>query len=228
MTRPVAERSRTSARLPVAARDRRPALAALALLLIVAGALGAGLVVYRNGQRSDVLVAAHEIKAGEQVTASDFGTARVAADSGSVVNAASESNFIGSYAITDVPAGTLINNQMFQAGRVMPRDGVVVSVTPSTQNAPPTGSIVTGSVVRAYYTPSSVTTGSQLPPGSVLVNAARVVDTMSSTTSNSQTFSLLVSSDEAKRLVAVSAEGSVTLALLPVGTKPDIDFEKTS
>lgn len=227
MTRPVAETSRSSNRLPIASRDRRPALAALALLLIVAGALGAALVVYRSGQRSDVLVAAHEIKAGQQVTAADFTTARVAADSGSIVHASSESNFIGSYAITDIPSGTLINNQMFQAAKVLPKDGVIVGVTIPNGNAPG-GSIATSSIVRAYYVPKSISSTSQIQSGAVLANAARVVGDSVTTTGDSQTVSLLVRSDEAAQLVSASAEGNVALALLPIGTKPDIDFQKTS
>ena len=53
-------------RLPVPSRDRRPALAALAILLVLAGALGSALVAYRSGSRVDVLVARHDIGPGEQ------------------------------------------------------------------------------------------------------------------------------------------------------------------
>jgi Flp pilus assembly protein CpaB len=227
MTRPVAERARPANRLPVQSRDRRPALAALALLLVVAGALGAGLVAYRSGQRSDVLVAAHEIKPGERVTASDFDTARVSADSGSIVHAGNESAFIGSYAITDIPSGTLINNQMFQVSRVLPSNGVVVGVTISDGQAP-AAAISSGSVVRAYYVPKSTSSDASPQSGTVLANAARVVGTRTSTTSNgSQTVSLLVSTDEAARLISASAAGTVALAALPLGTKPDIDFQRT-
>lgn len=226
MSRPLAERSRTSNRLPVSPRDRRPALAALALLLIVAGALGAALVVYRSGQRTDVLVAAHDIKPGQRMQASDFDTARVAADSGSIVHASSKSAFVGSYAVTEIPSGTIINNSMFQATKVLPADGVVVGVTIASGNAP-AGTISSGSVVRAYYVPQSSSSSQQ--PGTVLANAARVVAVKTSeTSSNSQTVSLLVSSDEAADLVSASAAGDVALALLPLGTKPDVDFQRAS
>lgn len=228
MTRPAAERARSENRLPVSPRDRRPALAALALLLVVAGALGAALVVYRSGQRSDVLVAAHEIKPGQKVTASDFDTARVSADSGSIVHASAESAYIGSYATTDIPAGTLINNQMFQVTKVLPDDGVVVGVT-ITDGQAPAGSISAGSVVRAYYVPKTSSSDAQPTAGTVLANAARVVGAHTSqTNNNTQTVSLLVSPDEASQLVSASASGSVALAVLPLGTKPDIDFQKKS
>src|SRR3954471_8284833 len=111
-------------RLPVQGRDRRAALSALALLLVVLGALGSALVVYRTGHRTDVLIAAHDIRAGQQITAADFDTARVATDSGNVVRASAKGNFIGTYARTEIPAGTLLNNLMFQAANVVPDDGV--------------------------------------------------------------------------------------------------------
>src|SRR4051795_8048453 len=108
MTRPGRPEVSTRGRLPVGRRDRRPALAALALLLVVAGALGAALVVYRSGHRTDVLVAAHEIRTGERVTADDFAVARVAADSDLVVPASERAAFVGSFATTTIPAGALI------------------------------------------------------------------------------------------------------------------------
>jgi hypothetical protein len=229
MTRPAAERStRTTSRLPVQSRDRRPALAALALLLVVAGALGAALVVYRSGQRTDVLVAAHEIKPGQRVSAGDFDTARVSADAGSIVHASSRSAFVGSFAITDIPAGTLINNQMFQATRVIPAGGVVVGVTISGGQRP-ADQITTGTVVRAYYVSKQSSSESQPAAGVVLAEAARVVATHeSSTNSDDVTVSLLVSSDQAAQLVSASAAGNVALAVLAPGTKPELDFESSS
>ena len=133
-------------RLPVRSRDRRPALAALALLLIVAGALGAALVVYRSSQRTDVLVASHDIQVGERVDASDFDTVRISADTDSVVHANSERAFIGSFAVTSIPSGTLINNQMFQVAQVIPTDGEVVGVAIQ-DGQKPADSVATGDVV---------------------------------------------------------------------------------
>jgi SAF domain len=211
-------------RLPVPSRDRRPALAALALLLIVAGALGAALVVYRSGQRTDVLVAAHEIKPGERVGAGDFTTARVSADAGSIVHASSRAAFVGSFAVTDIPGGTLINNQMFQAARVIPSDGVVVGVTVVGGQRPAAG-VTGGDVVRAYFVPKSAASSTEPQSGTVLALAARVLDARTSdTNSDALTVSLLVNDDQAAELVSASAADAVALAVLPPGTRPEIDF----
>src|SRR5690606_32528143 len=100
-------RAQQGARLPVRTRDRRPALAALAILLIMLGALGSALIAFRSGDRVDVLVAAREIPQGTQVTEEDFTIARVANDGGNVVDAASMQAFLGAYSTARIPEGTL-------------------------------------------------------------------------------------------------------------------------
>lgn len=209
-------------RLPVQNRDRRAALMALALLLVVAGALGAALVVYRTGQKVDVLVAAHEIKPGEKVSGSDFSVSRVTADADSVVRASDESNFLGTYATTDIPAGTLVNRLMFQAGSVIPADGVLVGVNLAANQQPSSG-ISAGDVVRAYVINKS---SDSLTPGQALVDAARVTDVSaaSSSSGNSTTVTLLVTSSAAPALIAAATQGAVAVAELPKSTKPPIDL----
>lgn len=214
-------------RLPTRSRDRRGALSALALLLVVAGALGAALVVYRSGQRTDVLVSTHEIKAGTKVSSSDFTTVRVAADSGSVVRAADEGNFLGSYATTDIPSGTLVNRLMFQAANVIPGNGVVVGVTLSREQRPAT-SIQSGDILRVYTIPKQGSTDAAAA-NPVLIDAARVVSASSgSSSSDTITISLLVTNADASALVVNAGAGSVAVAELPRTTKPVIDFQHQS
>lgn len=199
-------------------------MAALALLLVVAGALGAALVVYRNGQRTDILVAAREIKPGQRVTSADFGVARVATDSGSVVPASQKGSYLGSYATTDIPAGTLINNLMFQVAGVIPSNGVIVGVTPAANQRPAT-QIAAGDVVRAYLVPKNaqgVTAASQ-----VLVDAARVVHVQLAS-SDTLTVSLLVSATDAQGLVFAASQDTVALAELPNTTRPALDYRTSS
>lgn len=226
MTRPVGPDGATRNRLPVSRRDRRPALAALALLLVVAGALGAALVAYRSGHRTDVLVAAHEIRTGQRVSSADFTVTRVAADSGLVVPASQRSAFVGSYATTDIPGGSLINHLMFRIGSALPPQGVVVGVTLSVEQRP-AATIGTNDVVRAFLVPKGGQSSDTTSIGQVLVDAARVVN-VSSNSSETVTVSLLVSADDAQKLIGPAAEGSVALAVLPAATKPPIDYRTGS
>lgn len=226
-------------RLPTPPRDRRGLLAVLALLLIVVGALSAAIVVYRTGNRADVLVAARAIPAGHKVTAEDFTTTRVAADSGSIVPASAEHNFIGSYATSNVPSGTLINARMFKAGQIVPSDSVVMGLTLAVDQRP-AKAVQSGDIVRIFYGPKSggaaigsTTTGStsttttQLPPGYVIVTAARIVDvTQGSATAGSSdvTVSVLLTNNDALALVAYATTEQVAIGELPSTTHLAIDF----
>jgi hypothetical protein len=69
-------------RLPTAPRERKPALAALAVLLILAGALATMLLVNQSGNRIQVVkVGGSSIAAGSKLTTDEFVEASVAADS---------------------------------------------------------------------------------------------------------------------------------------------------
>ncbi|MCM2419974.1 hypothetical protein [Streptomyces sp. RKAG293] len=60
----------TGERLPVAPRERKPALAALAVLLILVGALGATVLVMRAGNRISAIEITEPVPAGERIPAS--------------------------------------------------------------------------------------------------------------------------------------------------------------
>ena len=215
-------------RLPRRSRDRRAALSALALLLVVLGALGSALVVYRSGHRTDVLAAAHEIRPGQRVTASDFQVTRVAADSAALVPASAQGSFVGSFATTDIPAGSLLNPRMFQVGNVIPTDGVVVGVTLN-QSQRPSGELHAGDVVRVFLVPKS-SSGDSGATG-VLVAAARVTAVSSSSGdlgSSGTAVSLLVRESDAQSVIAAASAGQVALGQLPKSTTPSIDFRKDS
>jgi SAF domain len=218
---PVAPAART--RLPAATRDRRPALAALALLLVLTGALGAALVVYRSGNRVDALVAANGIDAGRKITRADFGVTRVAADTTGIIRADAEQNFVGSYATSRIPQGTLVNRTMFRVGGVMPDGSVDVGVTLSVSQRP-AKDIQAGDVVRVYVSPKTGDAASA-GPVSVVVAAARVIAVQAGDISGaSMTASLLLTSDEAAAVIQYATQNEVALGELPLGTSLPVDF----
>ena len=69
-------------RLPTAPRERKPALAALAVLLILAGALATMTLVTRSGNRVSVIEMKSTVAAGVQITDNDLQEAQVAEDPG--------------------------------------------------------------------------------------------------------------------------------------------------
>ncbi len=211
-------------RLPVARRDKRPALAALAALLVLVGALGSAWAAFRSGDRVDVLVAAREIPVGAEVVAEDFTEARVAADAGSVVSADAVANFVGTHATARIPQGTLVNRTMFTGGDIVPDGaqlvGVVVDITRRTTQQPEPGD-----VVRLFYVSGS---GGQpvgnLSPGDSVVDAARVVQVGAGGGADSTSVSVLLRDADAGRVADLASAGSIAVAVLAPGTKPAVDL----
>lgn len=220
-----------AARLPGPVRERRPALIAFGLVLVVAGSLGSALVVHRSGDRVDVLVARHDIAPGAVVTAQDLGTARVAADGAAVVPASALANFVGTYATSRIPADTLVNRTMFLAGDTVPTDAAVVGVVLGPEQRP-SDALAAGDVVRAFLVASdgsNTVTGQ--PAGTVLLESARVVAGGSTAAagvgdvgSDSGTVSLLVPTADAAQVVAAAAAGQVALVRLADATTPPVDL----
>lgn len=214
----------TRTRLPVARRDKRPALAALAALLILAGALGSAIVAFRSGDRVDVLVASRDIPVGAKVGAEDLTEARVAADSGSVVSADALANFVGTYTTSRIPAGTLVNRTMFTGGDIVPDGaqvvGVVVDITRRTTQQPQPGD-----VVRLFYVSGS---GGQpignLSPGDPVVEAARVVQVGAGGGADSTSVSVLLRDQDAGRVADLASAGGIAVAVLAPSTKPSVDL----
>ena len=66
--------------LPPPRRRRRPALLALALAMVVLGALGAAYLATSLGQTSPVIAVAREVPWGQTLTAADLVEARISAD----------------------------------------------------------------------------------------------------------------------------------------------------
>jgi hypothetical protein len=218
----------TAVRLPGPVRERRPALVALGLVLVVAGSLGSALVVHRSGDRVDVLVARHDIAPGEVITADDLGTARVAADGAAIVPATALQNFVGTYATSRIPADTLLNRTMFLSGDTVPAQAAVVGVVLGPQQRP-TDALAAGDVVRAFLVASdgsSTVTGE--PAGTVLLDAARVVAAGGAVSGDlaaeSGTVSLLVPTADAAEVVAAAAAGQIAVVRLADATTPPVDL----
>jgi hypothetical protein len=208
-------------RLPAPVRDRRPALAALALLLVLGGALGSALIAYRSGDRVDVLVAREDIEVGQTMAESDFSVARVAADSGAVISAAAVKNFVGASAGGRIPAGTLLNSQMFiDASELIPPQSVVVGVVLSASQRP-ADELRRGDVVRVFLVPREA---GGVTAGTVLASAVRVAEVGVTAGGDSTRLSLLIPEGPATAIVSAAATNSIAVTKLASDTLPAVDF----
>src|SRR3954451_22143046 len=66
--------------LPPPRRRRRPALLALAVTMVILGALGAAYLATSLGRTSSVIAVAREVPWGQTLTAADLVEARISAD----------------------------------------------------------------------------------------------------------------------------------------------------
>src|ERR1700727_2243143 len=69
-------------RMPSAARGRKPALAALAVLLVALGAVAAGLLVINAGHRVAAVEIVQQVGQGGQIPASAIREVEISSDSG--------------------------------------------------------------------------------------------------------------------------------------------------
>lgn len=209
------------AKLPSAGRDRRPFMAALAIVLILVGAVLSALIAIMAGNKTEVLVANDDIAAGQEITEDDFTTVQVSTDAAAFIPVASRQNFIGSKALTYVPAGTMVTPQMFTPDSAVPAGGEIVGLilSPSQRPSEP---LEAGDVVRLYSGSAFDLGGAG---GELLVDAVRVVSV--SNNGGTLAVSVLVTADQASALVGPAAATQVVASRLSEGTEPSIDFMTT-
>ncbi len=101
-------------RPPSAPRERKPVLAALAVLLIAGGALGTGYLVLQNGKRVDAIEVSSVIAAGQQIKLADLSEVQVAANQPAVTFTPwnEVQQVTQYYAATTLYPGTLLTQEM--------------------------------------------------------------------------------------------------------------------
>lgn len=207
-------------------KERRPALAALALLLIVGGALAAGLMAVRMDSRQSVLVAREDIAPGTRITRDLLATANVATDNVPTILAEQAPQVIGAYATTTIPANALVEERSLSSDQPVSADRAIVSVplnpalTPSSELEP--GDLV--QVVRASGQNTGSGSGAQdLTTGLVLSISTQEGDDLGGQGTSSA--SLLVPSQVAAQVIDAAAGDLAGLALLERGQSTDVQLE---
>ncbi|WP_219463132.1 hypothetical protein [Nonomuraea rhizosphaerae] len=101
-----------SRKLPVPPRERKPALAALAVLLILGGALATTLLVLRSGDRVSAIRITQQIGAGQQFTANALEEVQIANTGIGYVSWSQRTEVLKSFAAVTILPGTLLTNEM--------------------------------------------------------------------------------------------------------------------
>ncbi|MBB6419068.1 hypothetical protein [Streptomyces sp. AK010] len=213
-------------RLPTPPRERKPALAALAVLLILVGALGATMLVLQAGDRIEVVKVTAPIPAGGSVSKSNTTSVMVAKDDSIHYVEWTQLNDLKKLkAVNAIPAGVVAVGEMFgsEAGVAAGKATVGLSLKAGQY---PTG-IKQGDTVAAYRVSSATGSGnsnssSSASSNSVIADSARVSyvpdpkdsgDEIVGSTNLAVT--LTVDSDKAADLAQAASNGEVALVKVP-------------
>ncbi|WP_406443193.1 hypothetical protein OHB14_30010 [Streptomyces sp. NBC_01613] len=216
-------------RLPTPPRERKPALAALAVLLILVGALGATMLVLQAGDRIEVVKVTADIPAGGSVSDSNVTSVMVAKDSGiHYVEWSQLSALKKLKAVNAIPAGVVPVGEMFgdEAGVAAGKATVGLSLKAGQY---PTG-LKAGDTVAAYRVGDDTGSGSNSGSSgssstgsggsnTLIAEQARVTfvqETQSDSlvSSTNLPVTLTVDSDKAAALAQAASNSQVALVLV--------------
>ena len=136
-------------RMPSAPRERKPALAALAVLLVALGAVAAGYLVINAGHRVGAVEITQQVGQGQRIPASAIKEVEIASNSGINYVAWQYANRVaGVYASVQIPAGTLLTPAMTTATNNLAAGKVQVGLSLKPGQAP--ANLLIGQSVEAF------------------------------------------------------------------------------
>ncbi|WP_244967415.1 SAF domain-containing protein [Streptomyces cacaoi] len=220
--------SETAQQLPISdavAPKRRSRMRMLVgALVLVAGAGGTALLVQGAGDRSDVLLLARDVPAGQVVSAQDVRVAAVSSDPAlHPVPATQKSSVVGQRAGVDLTAGTLLTRKQLRAASGL-RSGESMVAVEVARGGAPVEALERGSRVQVVATPGKGETpaetgsGQKQPDGATGGQVsedieARVMRVGRMNASGSTVVHLAVDAADASQVAGRSASGRVALTL---------------
>ncbi|MBO2462887.1 hypothetical protein J4709_35500 [Actinomadura sp. LCR2-06] len=207
-------------RLPVSPRERKPALAALAVLLILGGALASAYLVMASGQRVSAIRIAQPVAAGQQIPQSALEEVQVGDTGVQFINWSERLNVSRYYASVPLVKGALLTNGMISRTDEAAKGRLVVGLALKPGQLP-SGGVESGKKVTLY----AVGNGSGGGPraGTVLAAEAIVINVGGGGSdrlrSDQTTVDVAVAPGDAPQVTEAASAGTVAIALIPDGTK---------
>jgi hypothetical protein len=209
-------------RLPTPPRERKPALAALAVLLILVGALGATMLVLRAGERIEVVKVTAEIPAGESV--GDKVTSVLVAEDESInyVLWEQRDTLKQLKAKSTIYKDTIVMGQMFAEGQGLPAGKAAVGVALKEGQYP--SDIKAGNTVAVYNVdaPSGSNnddSAASASSGGLLVDNAKIQlvaeESDATVSTGNLSLTLLVDQADAAAVAKAAAAGAVAIVHVP-------------
>jgi hypothetical protein len=207
-------------RLPSAPRERKPALAALAVLLVALGAVAAGLLVINAGHRVAAVEIVQQVGQGEQIPAAAIREVEISSDTGlDYVAWQYAGRVAGVYAATEIPAGTLLTEAMTSSTNNLAAGKVEVGLSLKAGQVP--GNLLIGDTVEAFSVGTGSGCGTSANASSASTDVPIATGTIASLsgsaseTGNNAGVTLAVSSADAGTLACYASAGDVAITLLP-------------
>lgn len=207
-------------RLPVAPRQRRPGLAALALLLILGGGLVSAVLVVRSGDKQAVIIMRHDVAEGHVITLDDLVSAQVSTGGVPYVPWGQRLQVVGSTAGADLRRGTMLNPRaVSKNGLPGPGQGAVPFALKHDQV---TDGLQAGDHVRVYYAAPPSDKGvtpkaPSLPQDGVVVKDAVVYGGVHERSDGTISVTLIVNQSEAWLIAQLGRLNAISLVKLPEG-----------
>ena len=218
--------------MPSAPRERKPALAALAVLLVALGAVAAGYLVINAGHRVGAVEITQQVGQGQRIPASAIKEVEIASNSGINYVAWQYANRVaGIYAAVQIPAGTLLTSAMTTATNNLATGKVQVGLSLKPGQAP--ANLLIGQSVEAFGVGTGSGCGAAAAGGGaggtgggnggngsgsgVPITTGVIASVVGSTASNgsSAAVTLAVPDADAGVLACYASAGDVAIALTP-------------
>ena len=216
--------------MPSAPRERKPALAALAVLLVALGAVAAGYLVINAGHRVGAVEITQQVGQGQRIPASAIKEVEIASNSGINYVAWQYANRVaGVYAAVQIPAGTLLTSAMMTATNNLAAGKVQVGLSLKPGQAP--GNLLIGQTVEAFGVGTGSGCGATSAGGGgtggtgggngagpgVPITTGVIASVFGSTATNGSTaaVTLAVPDADAGLLACYASAGDVAIALTP-------------
>ena len=211
-------------RIAPAARQTRPMLGVVAVLLILVGGATGAYLYLQAGSRTAVIAVARLVPPGHRITQDDLRGVRVSPDAGlAVIPTSQAGRVVGKVAATTLLPGTLVSPQAL-APTVTPSAGeAIVGLDLAGAQLPlPADQLAPGAQVQLVRTPPRE--GSEPAPGpdvqdsdTVLVERASVYGVEPAASGDSVHVAVVVERALAPAVVRLAAAGQVGVAVVPAG-----------
>jgi len=210
----------SSVKPPTVPRDRKPALAALGLLLAVVGALASVYLQQRAGDKVGVVEIAKRVPQGQTVTSDDISEVMVSVDSSIsyVTWAQAQAGALRNYtARTDLVPGTVLVGQMLTGAAPLSQGSQIIGISLKDGQYP--AGIQPGDVVSLYYVSNhnDDKTGQQfltnIANAAPLVTGVKIYDIGAVNPSGNLDLSLVLSQADAAAVVQAASGGNLILTL---------------